>query len=75
LWHRGITLIYDKKKLVTVHIDEQPVRTFLVAGTSVMTSADSERIRIEFDKNKMVWRSSIRDRDFGNGPCIKLPQK
>jgi hypothetical protein len=75
LWHRAVTLIYAQKKLITVKIDEQPVYTFQLAGTSVMSSVDSERIRIEFDKNKTTWRSSMRDRDFGNGTCIKLPQK
>jgi hypothetical protein len=71
LWHRSVALIYEQKRLITVKIDGQPVYTFQLSGTSVMTSVDSERIRIEFDKNKTTWQSNLRGLNFGSGLCVK----
>jgi hypothetical protein len=71
LSHRAVTLAYIKSKLISVQIDAQPVYSFNVHSTNIITSVDSERIQIEFDKGKTLWRSNFRDRDFGNGLCIK----
>jgi hypothetical protein len=71
LWHRAVALAYDKKKLITINIDGQPVYTFNALGTTIRTSMDSERIQIEFRSNQILWRSSLRDINFGSGVCIK----
>jgi hypothetical protein len=72
LWHRIVTLNYDKKKLITVSIDDQPVYSFNAQGSTIRTSMDSERIRIEFKNNGATWHSSLRDISFGNGACVKI---
>jgi hypothetical protein len=70
--HRAVLLVYDQKKLITVKIDDQPVYTFNLAGKTIATSVDSERIQIEFQSHQTVWRSNLRDRDFGTGVCVKI---
>ena len=72
LWHRAVALDYDQKKLISVKIDGQPVYTFNRVGTTIVTSVDSERVRLEFEKNKTTWRSSFRDKDFGTGVCARM---
>lgn len=72
LWHRAVALEYDQKKLISVKIDDQPVYTFNRVGTTIVTSVDSERIRLEFAKTKTTWRSSFRDKDFGTGVCARM---
>ena len=71
LGHRSVDLDYQKKTLTTVKIDGQPVYTFNLVGKTLVTSVDSERIQIEFTTNQTVWRSNLRDRDFGTGLCVK----
>jgi hypothetical protein len=72
LWHRAVALDYDQKKLISVKVDGQPVYTFNLVGTTIVTSVDSERVRLEFEKNKTTWRSSLRDMSFGSGACVKI---
>jgi hypothetical protein len=71
LSHRTVTLVYNKSKLIGVHIDAQPVYSFNVHSNHIVTSVDSERIQIEFAKDKTMWRSNFRDRDFGTGVCVR----
>ena len=72
LWHRAVALEYDQKKLISIKIDDQPVYTFNLVRTTIVTSVDSERIRLEFEKHKTTWRSSLRDISFGSGACVKI---
>jgi hypothetical protein len=72
LWHRAVSLVYDKSKLREVRIDDQPVYTFNLTNKAILTSVDSERIQIEIRPTKTTWRSNFRDRDFGVGACVKI---
>jgi len=71
IWHRPVSVTYEKNKIIAVQIDDQPVHTFNRVHQNILTSVDGERVQIEFDKNKITWRSSLRDRDFGVGVCVK----
>ncbi len=74
LGFRTVQFLFKSKKMVQVNLDGQPAYTFHRSGSKVAVSVDSERIQIEFQKNKVLWHSNIRDRYFGEGVCVVMPE-
>lgn len=66
-WTRTVEIGYDQKRLRSVQIDGQVVHAFAVTGSVILTSQDSERIRI--DTAAQTWSSDFRGLATGEGRC------
>lgn len=66
-WVRDLALRLDPRGIVEVRIDGQPVHTFAVDGTTLLTSMDNERIAVDVADG--VWVSDFRGQASGRGRC------
>lgn len=66
-WVRSVRIRYDAQRVRSVHIDDQPVYSFNVLGTTLITALDNERIRI--DTATMTWSSDFRGLATSEGRC------
>ncbi|MDI9334206.1 MAG: hypothetical protein QM533_07490 [Cytophagales bacterium] len=69
---RPVQIVYQAKQIVQVTVDAQPVYAFSLVGSKLLTSVDSERIQIDFQKHQINWHSNLRDILFGEGVCVSL---
>ncbi len=67
LWQRTVAVEYDGEVVRSVQIDDVPVYTFTVSGSSLLTGVDGERI--QFDVAAMTWTSDLRGLVTSTGQC------
>lgn len=66
-WIRTVDIGYDQRRVRSVAVDGVPVYTFAIVGTTILTSQDNERIRI--DTAAQTWSSDFRGLATGQGRC------
>jgi hypothetical protein len=66
-WIRTVDIGYDQQRVRSVAVDGVPVYTFAIAGATILTSQDNERIRI--DTAAQTWSSDFRGLATGQGRC------
>lgn len=71
VWSREVTLWHSRQTLKAVEVDGIRVHSFRLAGRTVLTALDNERIRI--DLNAGLWHSDLRGMAEGQGPCTVMP--
>ena len=71
VWTRTVDIGYDGQRVRSVRIDGQPVYTFAIEGTLILTSQDNERIRI--DTANRAWSSDFRGLASAHGLCVWGP--
>ena len=69
-WTRSVDIRYDDRRIREVAIDGQPVYTFAVRGTVILTSQDNERIQI--DTAGGSWTSDFRGLASAQGRCERV---
>ena len=67
LWQRTVAVAYDGEVVRSVQIDDVPVYTFTVSGSSLLTGVDGERI--QFDVAALTWTSDLRGLVTSTGQC------
>lgn len=70
-WVRSLTLRVEGQRITELRIDAQPVHTFAVEGTLLLTSMDNERIAIDVAAGD--WTSDFRGLATGRGRCEREP--
>ena len=70
-WVRSLTLRVEGQRITELRIDAQPVHTFAVEGTLLLTSMDNERIAIDVAAGG--WTSDFRGLATGRGRCEREP--
>jgi hypothetical protein len=70
-WVRGLALRLEGRRIAEMRIDAQPVHTFAVEGTLLLTSMDNERIAIDVAGGQ--WTSDFRGAATGRGRCEREP--
>ena len=68
IWQRTVVLEYDGNVVRTVLIDGVAAYTFTIAGSSLMTAVDGERI--QFDVAALTWTSDLRGIVSSSGRCV-----
>lgn len=66
-WTRTVDIEYDDQRVRAVRIDGQPVYSFSVRGTTILTALDNERIQI--DTATRSWSSDFRGQASSQGRC------
>ncbi len=69
-WTRSVDIRYDDRRIREVAIAGQPVYTFAVRGTVILTSQDNERIQI--DTAGGSWTSDFRGVASAQGRCERV---
>ena len=67
IWQRTVAVQYDGEVIRSVQIDDVPVYTFTVEGSSLLTAVDGERI--QFDVAELTWTSDLRGLASSSGRC------
>jgi hypothetical protein len=70
-WDRVLTLHHSRRRLQAVAVDGVPVHSFRLAGHTLLTSLDNERIQIDLDAGR--WQSDLRGIVEGQGACVAEP--
>lgn len=70
-WDREVTLHHSRNRLQAVEVDGVPVHSFRLAGHTVLTALDNERIQIDLDAGR--WQSDLRGLVEGQGACKANP--
>lgn len=70
-WDRVVTLHHSRRRLQAVAVDGVSVHSFRLAGHTVLTALDNERIQIDLDAGH--WRSDWRGIVEGQGTCTAEP--
>jgi hypothetical protein len=70
-WVRSLALRVEGQRITELRIDAQPVHTFAVEGTLLLTSMDNERIAIDVAAGD--WTSDFRGLATGRGRCEREP--
>lgn len=70
-WDRVVTLHHSRRRLKAVAVDGVPVHSFRLAGHTLLTSLDNERIQIDLDAGH--WQSDLRGIVEGQGACVAAP--
>lgn len=70
VWVRTLRIGFDDRRVRSVSVDGVPVHTFTVAGTTILTSLDNERI--QFDPAHALWTSDFRGQAQAQGACERL---
>ena len=70
-WTRQVDIQYDQRKVTAVRIDGVSVYSFSVAGTTILTAVDNERIQI--DAAAQSWHSDFRGLAQSQGHCERIP--
>ncbi len=66
-WSRTVTVGYDQRRIRDVAIDGQPVYSFAIQETVILTALDNERIQI--DVASQTWSSDFRGLATAQGRC------
>ncbi len=66
-WVRSLALRQEGHRIAELRIDAQPVHTFAVEGTLLLTSMDNERIVVDVAGGH--WTSDFRGLATGRGRC------
>jgi hypothetical protein len=66
-WARTVTVAYDQRRIREVTIDGQPVYSFAIQDTLILTALDNERIQI--DVASQTWSSDFRSLATARGRC------
>jgi hypothetical protein len=66
-WTRQVDIDFDRQRVRSVAIDGQAVYSFAIAGTTILTSQDNERIQI--DMTAQSWSSDFRGLATAQGRC------
>ena len=66
-WARGLALRVQDRRITELRIDDQPVHSFTVEATLLLTSMDNERIAIDLADG--TWTSDFRGAARGRGRC------
>jgi hypothetical protein len=69
-WARTVTVAYDQRRIREVAIDGQPVYSFAIQGTLILTALDNERIQI--DVASQTWSSDYRGLAKAQGRCERV---
>lgn len=70
-WVRQVEIDYDQRKVTAVRIDGVTAYSFSVAGTTILTAVDNERIQI--DAAAQSWQSDFRGQAQSQGHCERIP--
>lgn len=69
-WARTVTVAYDQRRIREVTIDGQPVYSFAIQDTLILTALDNERIRIDVAAQR--WSSDLRGLATAQGRCERV---
>jgi len=69
-WARTVTVAYDQRRIREVAIDGQPVYSFAIQDTLILTSLDNERIQVDVAAQR--WSSDFRGLATAQGRCERV---
>jgi len=69
-WARTVTVAYDQRRIREVAIDGQPVYSFAIQDTLILTALDNERIQVDVAAQR--WSSDFRGFATAQGRCERV---
>ena len=69
-WARTVTVVYDQRRIREVAIDGQPVYSFAIQDTLILTALDNERIQVDVAAQR--WSSDFRGLATAQGRCERV---
>jgi len=69
-WARTVTVAYDQRRVREVAIDGQPVYSFAIQDTLILTALDNERIQVDVAAQR--WSSDFRGLATAQGRCERV---
>ena len=69
-WARTVTVAYDQRRVREVAIDGQPVYSFAIQDTLILTALDNERIQVDLAAQR--WSSDFRGFATAQGRCERV---